>query len=126
MPPVFHAIHYPFAIANAAGRVRRQTDYERYIRQLIRQVLLTAPGERINRPTFGAGGRRLVFSPLNPATASVAQTTVYNALTGWLDALIKVEDVRVSVAGPSTLGIDVTYLIRARGARRFLNVEVTE
>ena len=125
MPSVFRAIHYPFAIA-AAGRVKRETDYESYIRQLIRQVLLTAPGERINRPTFGAGGRRLVFSPLNVATASIAQTTVYNALTTWLESLIKVEDVRVGASEPATLEITVTYLIRARGERRFLNLEVTE
>lgn len=126
MPSVFRAIHYPFAIAAAAGRVKRETDYESYIRQLIRQVLLTAPGERINRPTLGAGGRRLVFSPLNVATASIAQTTVFNALTTWLDSLIKVEDVRVGAREPATLEITVTYLIRARGTRRFLNVEVTE
>lgn len=126
MAPVFRAIHYPFAVATAAGRVLRETDYEAYIRHLIRLVLLTAPGERINRPTLGAGGRRLVFSPLNVATASIAQTTVYNALTTWLDQLIKVEDVRVGATPPATLEITVTYLIRARGVRRFLNVEVTE
>jgi hypothetical protein len=126
MPPVFRAIHYPFAIGSGAGRVKRETDYEEYIRQLIRQVLLTAPGERINRPTLGAGGRRLVFAPLSVATASIAQTTVYNALTTWLNELVRVEDVRVQAKAPATLEITVTYLIRARGLRRYLNVEVTE
>ncbi len=48
--------------------------------QLIRQVLLTAQGEGINRPEFGAGVRRLVFAPLSAATASLAQTTIYEAL----------------------------------------------
>jgi phage baseplate assembly protein W len=89
-------------------------------------VLLTAPGERINRPEFGAGVRRLVFAPLSPATASLAQTTIYQALTAWLDALIRVEDVRAQTIEPGRLDITVTYLLRARGERRFLNVEVTE
>ncbi|MGH6902568.1 MAG: GPW/gp25 family protein [Geminicoccaceae bacterium] len=123
---LFQGIHHPLAISARSGRLRQETDYEAYIRQLIRQVLLTAPGERINRPEFGAGVRRLVFAPLSPATASLAQTTIYQALTAWLDALIRVEDVRAQATLPGRLDITVTYLLRARGERRFLNVEVTE
>ena len=123
---LFQGIHYPLQIAGGSGRLRQETDYEAYIRQLIRQVLLTAPGERINRPEFGAGVRRLVFAPLSPATASLAQTTIYQALTTWLDALIRVEDVRARALLPGRLDITVTYLLRARGERRFLNFEVTE
>ena len=120
----FQSIHHPLAIAGVSGRLRQETDYDAYIRQLIRQVLLTAPGERINRPEFGAGVRRLVFAPLSAATASLAQTTVYQALSTWLGDLIRVEDVQVSVIEPGRLDIVVTYILRARGERRFLNVEV--
>ena len=63
---LFQAIYHPLAISGKSARLRQETDYEAYIRQLIRQVLLTAPGERINRPEFGAGVRRLVFAPLQP------------------------------------------------------------
>jgi phage baseplate assembly protein W len=121
---LFQAIYHPVSIAAASGRLRQETDYEAYVRQLIRQVLLTAPGERINRPEFGAGVRRLVFSPLSPATASLAQTTVYEALTAWLGTLIRVENVEATASEPGRLDIEVTYLLRARGERRFLNVEV--
>lgn len=122
---LFQAIHHPLAISAKSARLRQETDYEDYIRQLIRQVLLTAPGERINRPEFGAGVRRLVFAPLSPATASLAQTTIYQALTAWLDSLLRVEDVQAEVSEPGRLDITVTYILRARGERRFLNVEVT-
>lgn len=122
---LFQAIHHPLSIAPGSGRLRQETDYEAYIKQLIRQVLLTAPGERINRPEFGAGVRRLVFAPLSPATASLAQTTVYQALTTWLGTLIRVDNVTASVTEPGRLDIVVTYLLRARGETRFLNVEVT-
>ena len=123
---VFQGIRHSLEIAAGSGRLRQETDYEAYIRQLIRQVLLTAPGERINRPEFGAGVRRLVFAPLSAATASLAQTTIYQALSASLDALIRVEDVRAQAIEPGRLDITVTYLLRARGERRFLNVEVTE
>ena len=42
-------LHYPFAVDAAAGRLAEVQDYDAYVRQLIRQVLLTAQGERINR-----------------------------------------------------------------------------
>jgi phage baseplate assembly protein W len=125
-PAPFQAIHHPVGITAGGGRWLRETHYEDYIRQLIRQVLLTAPGERINRPEFGAGVRRLVFAPLSPATASLAETTILQALETWLGELIRVEAIRATVSEPGRLDIGVSYLLRARGERRFLNVEVTE
>ena len=43
------AIRFPFAIDGRLGRLAQEHDYEQYIEQLIRQVLFTAQGERINR-----------------------------------------------------------------------------
>jgi uncharacterized protein len=57
------AIRFPFAINDRLGRLAQENDYEQYIKQLIRQVLFTAQGERINRPDFGAGVKRLVYTP---------------------------------------------------------------
>jgi uncharacterized protein len=118
-----HALRYPFAIDAGGGRAAEEADYEAYVRQLIRQILLTAPGERINRPDFGAGIRGMVFAPNSPAVASLAQTFVYQALTRWLATVIKVEDVKVS-AVESTLLIDVRYLVIQRGETRLLREEV--
>jgi hypothetical protein len=123
---MFSGFAHPFRISAAAGRVAVERDYERYVRGLILQVLLTRPGERINRPTLGAGVRALVFEPLSDATAALAQAAVLKALNEWLEPLIRTEDVRVEVEAPSTLRIVVVYLVRATNERRFLNVEVTE
>jgi hypothetical protein len=118
-----HAIRFPFAIDAGAGALAEEGDYEAYVRQLIRQVLLTAQGERINRPDFGAGIRKLVFAPNAPGTASLAQTLVYEALTTWLSTLIRVEQVTVA-AVEERLEVGVDYTMVARGERQFLNVEV--
>ena len=123
MEEVLHALKYPFAIDAGAGCGAEEGDYEAYVRQLIRQVLLTAQGERINRPDFGAGIRRMVFAPNSPAVASLAQTYVYQALTRWLKMVIKVEDVKVSAEGEKLI-IDVRYLVLQRGETRTLNEEV--
>src|SRR5262245_793356 len=124
MTEILHALKYPFSIDAGGGRAAEEGDYEAYVRQLIRQVLLTAPGERINRPDFGAGVRRMVFAPNSPAVASLAQTFVYQALTRWLATVIKLEEVSVS-AEEEKLLINVRYLILARGEVRVLNEEVT-
>ena len=123
MAEILHALRYPFAIDAGGGRAAEESDYDTYVRQLIRQVLLTAPGERINRPDFGAGVRRMVFAPNSPATATLAQTFVYQALTRWLAAVIKVEEVKVS-AVESTMLIDVRYIVIQRGETRILREEV--
>ncbi len=124
MTEILHAIKYPFAIDTGAGRASEEGDYEAYIRQLIRQVLMTAPGERINRPEFGAGIRRMVFAPNNPATASLTQTLIYQALSTWLATVIKVEEVAVSAEDEKLL-ITVHYMVIQRGVSRVLNEEVT-
>jgi phage baseplate assembly protein W len=123
MAEILHALRYPFAIDAGGGRAAEESDYDTYVRQLIRQVLLTAPGERINRPDFGAGVRRMVFAPNSPATATLARTFVYQALTRWLATVIKVEEVKVS-AVESTMLIDVRYIVIQRGETRILREEV--
>lgn len=123
---MFQGFRHPFQINAASGRVAVERDYERYVKALILQVLMTRPGERINRPRFGGGVRALVFAPLSDANAAIVQTSVYAALDEWLGSFIRTDDVRVAVVAPSTLEITVVYLIRATNERRFLNLEVTE
>ncbi len=118
------SIRFPFAINNNLGQLAQEPDYEAYIKQLIRQVLLTGQGERINRPTFGAGVKRLIFAPNSIATASLAQTSIYQALTNWLGTLIRTDNVQVE-SDNERLNIAIAYTILARGEQRFLNLEVT-
>jgi uncharacterized protein len=115
---------FPFAVNAQAGRLQREPDYDAYIRQLILQVLFTASGERINRPDFGAGVRRLVFAPNGPGTASLAQTSVYQALTNWLGRLIQVHAVEAAAENEKLI-IRVEYSVLQTREKRFLNIETT-
>jgi phage baseplate assembly protein W len=124
MTDAFNSLRFPIAVDATAGRLARETDYDAYIRELIQQVLLTAQGERINRPDFGAGIRQMVMAPNSPATASLAQTLVFHALTTWLSAYIQVQSVRTQ-ADAERLNIYVVYMVIARGEQRELTLEVT-
>ena len=119
-----HAIACPLQLGVATRKLAEENDYGLYVEQLVRQVLLTGPGERINRPDFGAGVRQLLFEPNGSGTAGLAKAMIYQALTKWLGALIRVESTEVR-SQDATLLIDIVYILLQRGPRRYLNVEVT-
>ncbi len=124
MPAPFEGFRHPVALDSSLGRLRKETDYPAYVVQLITQVLLTAPGERVNRPDFGAGLRRMVFSPSSQETATLLQATVFQSLERWLGQLIKVERVDTSFED-GRLDVVVSYTLKARGDQQVLNLEVT-
>ena len=124
MKSLFGSIRYPFAIDANLGRVQREMDYAAHVEQLIKQVLLTSPGERINRPDFGCGLKRMLFAPNSQVAASLAQVTVYEALNRWLSSAIAVNDVKVK-AVEERLEVYIVYTLKVRQERRYLNIEVT-
>jgi len=105
-------LDYPFRL-DPRGRLAVATDDE-HIRDMIEQILFTAPGERVNRPNFGSGVMQLVFAPNSEALAATTQMTVRAALQQWLGDLIEVADVAVT-AQDSTLEVRVQYVIRRTG-----------
>jgi hypothetical protein len=119
-----HEIRYPIAIDEGSGRLSLERDSVEHIEQLMKQILLTAPGERINRPTFGCGIKRMLFAPNSVISAQLAQLTVFQALNEWLGTRILVEDVSI-VPKEEVLEIYIRYAIRGRAERRVLNLEVT-
>jgi uncharacterized protein len=108
-------VDFPFH-ADARGRTAR-TDEEPHVRDLIEQVLFTAPGERVNRPTFGSGLMRMVFDPNREELATATQLLVQGSLQQWLGELIKVEDTSVEVED-STLRVTVAYRLVRDQQRR--------
>lgn len=83
------------------------------IRQAIRIILETDPGERVMRPDFGAGLRRMVFEPINTSTMALVQQRVEAALVAW-EPRIDVQQVVVSAerAALGVLDIRIDYLVR--------------
>jgi phage baseplate assembly protein W len=114
-------IDYPFQF-DGRGRTRLSAD-EEYIRELIEQILLTAPGERVMRPSFGSGVRELVFGAASPEVATATQYLVQGALQQWLADLITVEAVEVQ-AQDSTLTIHVQYVFLRSQSRATIQVTV--
>jgi uncharacterized protein len=107
-------IDYPLHF-DGRGRTADTSD-EEHIRDLIEQVLFTAPGERVNQPTFGSGVLQLVFAPNSDALATATQLTVQGALQQWLAELVLVEAVEVTNVD-ATLEVTVQYVVRRTQSR---------
>ena len=73
-------------------------------------MLFTAPGERVMRPDFGSGLRRLLFAGNSPEMAATTQMLAQSALQQSLGHLIVVESVVIE-AVDSALHVEVVYSV---------------
>jgi phage baseplate assembly protein W len=110
-------VDFPFRY-DTRGRTAG-TDEDDHLRDLVYQVLFTAPGERVNRPTFGSGLMQLVFAPNSDTLAAATQLVVRSALQQWLGDLLEVEDILVESAD-STLAVTVVYTNRRTQEREIV------
>ena len=114
-------IDHPWSV-DARGRTTA-TDQDEHISDLIEQVLLTAPGERVMRPDFGAGLLAAVFEPGGAAVAASAQSLVAASLERELGTVIALESVEAE-AVESALVVTVDYVVRRTGARAVAVIQV--
>lgn len=111
---------YPYHL-DGRGRTAQATD-DAHIRQMIEQVLFTAPGERVNRPTFGTGLLQLVFAPNSQELGAATEFMIQGALQQWLGEVIQVESVQVK-AEDSTIRVRVQYLVKRNRRRQVTTFE---
>lgn len=118
---------YPFRIDPASGQAA-QTDYPTHVDQMIRQVLLTSPGERVDLPQFGCGLRQLIFAPNSDALDTTTQILVQQSLNQWLGDQITVQ--QVTVATPSAgmenqISIQINYVLIETQANQQVTILVS-
>lgn len=101
---------FPVAVSNDIAMVEGDED----VRQAMLLILETAKGERVLRPDFGCGLRRLAFASMSTALTTLARQEVEDALVTWeprieLHGVTVTEDPRAR----GTLLIDIRYRVRA-------------
>src|SRR5262245_39170733 len=102
-------LDYPFGVAG--NGTPATTPADDHLRDLILQVLFTAPGERVNLPEFGVGVHRLVFEPSSDALRAGVQFLVSTNLRRWLGDRLDVDQVTVTgePGFEETVTIEVFY-----------------
>lgn len=105
-----HDFAFPLRVDGASGQVAR-AGYPEHVRQLLRQLLLTSPGERVCLPEFGCGLRRLVFAPQSAALAATVRIQVQQAIMTWLADQVDLVDVVVRSGADPASGVDEGELL---------------
>lgn len=104
---------YPVRTAELTGDAALAR-YDVDVKQSIRIILETSPGERVMRPRLGCGVHDLVFEEINVTTISAVEASVREALTTY-EARIEILDIIVDPreALEGKLAISLLYRIRA-------------
>ena len=120
---------FPFRI-DPPSQQTAQSGYPAHVDQMVRQLLLTTPGERVNLPQFGCGLRSLVFAPSTDALAATVRLRVIQGLNQWLAGAVNVVDVVVGgtpaggVPEPGTLEVTVSYTLVETQTNQVVTVAV--
>jgi phage baseplate assembly protein W len=98
---------------DASGRVA-WSEGEDNIRESMRIILMTEPGERLRLPAFGAGLGRFLFEPNNVATHTLIRERIRDALQRW-EPRIQLEgvEVRADDIDPQAAIATLTYRLVA-------------
>jgi phage baseplate assembly protein W len=104
---------FPFRIDPVSGQ-GAQSPYAKHVGEMIQQVLLTTPGERVCLPEFGCGLRQLLFAPNSDVLQATTQILVQQSLNRWLGNQISVQSVTTG-PGPggdySQLLVQIEYVL---------------
>ena len=111
-------------LPDAAGQLL-WPDLARSVRDAIRTILSTRPGEQLMRPEYGAGLDRLLQQPNTLGTRRQIRDLVQSALARW-ERRILLDGVEVwEVDGePSHLRVEIAYRLARTGAAGAINVTV--
>jgi phage baseplate assembly protein W len=98
---------------------------EASVRELIRVILSTRPGEQLMRPDFGAGLDRLLHEPNTLATRRRIRDLVQESLGRW-ERRILLDRVEVwEVPGePSHVRVEIAYRLARTGAPAQVGITV--
>ena len=112
---------FPFRV-DPVSQQTAQAAYAAHVDQMVQQLLLTTPGERVDLPQFGCGLRALVFAAGSDALEATVKLRVIQALGQWLDGIVTVLDVALGAAPgtviePGTVEVTVTYTLVETQAR---------
>jgi phage baseplate assembly protein W len=103
----------PFGPA-ATGRAASVEDgSDDHVRQMLEQVVMTIPGERVMRPIFGSPVTQMLFAPADAAIAHALQASLTAAIGLFLGDLLDLIDLTVDFSDTdSALEIVITYQVR--------------
>jgi len=126
--PLRYDYRFPLRI-NSAQRQAERSGYADHVAQMIREFLMTNPGERVNLPDFGGGLRRLIFAPKTTGLTSATEMLIRQGLQAYLSQHITVSKVSVTDAplyGDGAIEILIQYQLIETQTSEFLTLQLPQ
>jgi phage baseplate assembly protein W len=111
---------WPLEGVDENGRLSFVSD-DYSVREVIRNILLTRPGERLLRPQFGAGLLDFIHQPNNETTRTLIANVVQKAIEQWETRVI-VDSVSVVPDSVSLSCVQIVIRYQMRYARQPLQL----
>jgi len=100
---------FPFSIGKDGPKTSTRSEH---VREQIEQVLFTSPKERVFRPEFGVGVRRLVFEPNNSALRKTTVKRLNASLAEALHGEVDPRTLEIEVSSKDAkLNIQISYIL---------------
>lgn len=112
--PIPQILSWPLGGLDADGHYG-YTAGDRSIREVMLNILLTRPGERVMRPQFGAGLPDFVHEPNNETTRQLMADVARKSLERW-EPRVVMEDVRADADSRDPTRVHLTIRYRLRHA----------
>ena len=117
---------FPFRIGASGAETSNRAAH---IREQIEQILFTTPGERVFRPDFGAGVRRLIFEPNDKVLSSLLlrrlRSSLEPALQGEVDPQSLEINVQPDAGEQAQLNVEISYALVAIGQRDSITAKLS-
>jgi len=104
-------LKFPFSVGTDEPKTSTRSEH---VREQIEQVLFTSPKERVFRPEFGIGVRRLVFEPNNIALRNTTVKRLNASLAEALHGEVDPRTLEIEVSNEDAkLKIQISYILAA-------------
>jgi len=110
--PIPRILSWPLGSVDADGRLRWALD-DASVREVMLNILLTRPGERLQRPQFGAGLLHFIHQPNNETTRHLIASQTLKALQQW-EPRVEVDEVEVHPSPDNLAEVHITIRYRMR------------
>tara|TARA_R110002020_G_scaffold469792_1_gene695069 strand:- start:1878 stop:2246 length:369 start_codon:yes stop_codon:yes gene_type:complete len=119
-----YSVALPLEIDDADGFVMIKT-IKTLIKQNLKMILLTVPGERVMQPNFGVGLKKFLFENYGSGVEAQIDSKIREQVNLYLPAII-ISNIAFGVADPDNnrLAFSVIYAIPNIDANDFLEITI--
>jgi|TARA_Y100000310_G_scaffold209750_1_gene210383 hypothetical protein len=99
------------------------TDLKTLVKQNLKMLLLTNPGERVMEPRFGVGIKTYLFENFGSQTSANIDNKIREQVRIYMPA-VQIQEITFGITDPDNnhLGIQLRYTIPGVGASDFLEI----